>query len=455
MSFPETRRKQRACLQSLAFGLVVLCCPELFADVLVTEPTGGNNIPADKALNSSNGAGYTALGDIVLAEGFNNDFWLGNGQTFILTLPDGWRFNTAAGSVSFVGSKDITAASISVSASSLTVTFSVGGNTKLDTLTISGLQVQPLDGRLDPNAGYLLNLSVNPGTAVITGIFPDTSTFGLLNTVPGTPEALQIIMPPSTTATAGVLFATQPEVDTYDQFGNQCYYLDFSTIVTASLADGTNTLLGTVTQTVAGGDLAYSDLSVNVASTVSILFTAPGLTSVTSAPIVVSPGSASHLAFTTQPGSAASGSVFGSQPVVRSQDQFGNNSTVGLAAHQIATLTLAAGNGPLLGATNQEFGTSAGNGTATYTNLEIDASGAKQLAATSPGFTNALSGIFSVSGAASSQLLVLAPGETLAPGTLFGESGTATAQTAATPFAGTGNAAAGSYHLVTNGTDTR
>src|SRR5205085_4711763 len=105
-----------------------------------------------------------------------------------LTAPDGWRFNAGVGSVTFQGSRDITAASIAVTASNLTVTLSVGGVIKSDILTISGLQVQPLDGSLDPNPGYILNLSSRPGTASINGVIPDSTTFGFLNTIPVAPN---------------------------------------------------------------------------------------------------------------------------------------------------------------------------------------------------------------------------------------------------------------------------
>src|SRR5260370_4217711 len=403
---PEKHRQQRRWLMGLILGLVGLCCHDLFADVTVTEPTGGNNISADTSLNSTNGAGFTALGNIVIAEGFANDFATGTNKTFILTLPAGWQFNTAASAtVSFLGTGDIKAASVGVTLTTVTVTLTVGGNTKFDQLTISGLQVQPLDGSMF-NAGYILNLSSNPGTELITGVFQDSTTFGLVNTVPGTPKSLQILTQPSATANAGSIFAIQPRVDTFDQFGVQCYN-DNSTVVTAARAAGTSTLQGATTQQVLGGDIFYSDLSFNVVSTITIAFTAPGLTSVTSTTIAVGPGIANHLAFITQPGSAASGFPFGTEPVVRSQDQFGNSSTVGLAATQIVTMTLSSGTGPLLGAANQDFGTNAGNGVATYTNLEIAPGGNKQLTASSRGFTNAVSSVFNVSGAAFSKLLVL------------------------------------------------
>jgi hypothetical protein len=304
------------------------------------------------------------------------------------------------------------------------------------------------------NSGYILNLSSNPGTAMIAGVNQDLSTFGLLNTVPGTPRALGINIQPSPTAAAGIIFARQPDLSTYDQFGVWCY-VDYSTVVTATRLGGNGTLQGTTTEQALGGEAAFSDLSHNVANTITILFTAPGLTSVTSDPIVVGPGTANKLAFSTQPASAASGFPFGVQPVVKSQDQFGNLSTVGLPAHQIVTMTLTSGVGPLLGATNQDIGTSAGNGTVTYTNLEIDAVGTnKQLTASASGFTSALSSVFPVTGASFSQLQVILPGETAAPGSATGKTGTPLAQTPALAFNVTVNAVDANWNLINTITDT-
>src|SRR6185503_19543895 len=109
---------------SLAPLLIVACTPQLLADVIITEPTGGNNVLADKALNSTNGAAYTALGNIVIAEGLANDFAVGNNQTLILTVATGWEFKAGVGTVSFTGSRNMTAATISVTADTATITFS-------------------------------------------------------------------------------------------------------------------------------------------------------------------------------------------------------------------------------------------------------------------------------------------------------------------------------------------
>src|SRR6266481_344852 len=253
-------------LVTLGIFLGLMGAANLRADVIVTEPTGGNDVSTDKAVNSTNGAGYVALGSIVLTEGATSDFAPVNGQTLILTAPGGWRLNpAAAASVSFLNSRDITAASVAVTTSNITVTFSVGDTSKFDKLTISGVQVQPLNGASDPNAGYIVNLSANAGTAAIAGIFPDLTTFGLLNTIPGTPRALGLSKQPSSAAMAGIPFDVQPQVMTFDQFGNQCFQ-DVTTVIGASRAAGAGVLQGTTNFTVIGGECSFTNLSLNLAN---------------------------------------------------------------------------------------------------------------------------------------------------------------------------------------------
>src|SRR5215203_4753158 len=196
--------KTKSLLYSLLASFLALSADELRADVIITEPIGGQNVSTDKALNSTNGAAFTALGNIVITEEATTDFASGNNQTLILTPPFGWRFNSGVGTVSYQGSRDLTAASIQVTTSNLTVTFSVGGTSKTDILTIGGLQVQPLDGANAPLAGYISQTWFNPGTASIAGVTIDYTSFGFCNTLPGTARALQMYTQPPATAVAGV-----------------------------------------------------------------------------------------------------------------------------------------------------------------------------------------------------------------------------------------------------------
>src|SRR5204862_8168049 len=111
--------------------------------------------------------------------------------------------------------------------------------------------------------------------------------------------------------------------------------------------------------------------------------------------------------------------------------------------------------GPLLGTTSIDIGSAAGNVVVTYTYLEIYAVGnGKQLIASSSGFVNATSSVFSVSGGAFSKVLVIVPGETFAPGSATGKTGTPTAQTAGTAFTVTVNAVDDNFNLQNTVSDT-
>jgi hypothetical protein len=124
----------------------------------------------------------------------------------------------------------------------------------------------------------------------------------------------------------------------------------------------------------------------------------------TSGTFTVKAAGASTLVFSTQPGSATAGSAFGQQPVVKTQDGFGNNSTVGLGTSRNVTVSIASGIGTLQGTATLDIGTSAGNGTVTFTNLRIDTAGEKTLQATaaagSPALAKATSNPFTVNAGA-------------------------------------------------------
>src|SRR6266508_6224913 len=90
------------------------------AAITVTSASGGTSISVDKAADATSPV-YTTLGNIVLAEGANNDFTSGAGQLLELQPPSGWEFNPSAGSTSFTASRNITSASISVTSSLATV----------------------------------------------------------------------------------------------------------------------------------------------------------------------------------------------------------------------------------------------------------------------------------------------------------------------------------------------
>src|SRR5439155_8467984 len=139
---------------------------------------------------------------------------------------------------------------------------------------------------------------------------------------------------------------------------------DNSSAVTATRNTGSSSLQGITTATATGGVATFSNLSYNVAETITLSFNAGSLAGATSSNVVVSAASAIKLTLQTQPAaSATAGVTFAPQPVIRIEDQFGNlrssdNATVVIAARN-------AGSGPLQGTTNLV----AVNGLVAFTNL--------------------------------------------------------------------------------------
>ena len=204
---------------------------------------------------------------------------------------------------------------------------------------------------------------------------------------------------PSATATAGQAFGIQPVVDEEDQYGN-LETGDDSTTVTASLASGTGSLVGTTTVTVAGGVATFTDLEEDTAGTISLEFRGNGLAVATSTDVVVSPAAASQLVVHTQPSaSAMAGQAFAIQPVVYEEDRFGNLETADNTS--LVTATLASGAGPLKGATIAALS----GGVATFTNLAYNRAEAISLSFSSGGI-NATSANIVVSPAAASKWVI-------------------------------------------------
>ena len=117
---------------------------------------------------------------------------------------------------------------------------------------------------------------------------------------------LAIHTQPSSTATAGSAFSTQPVVYVEDQFGN-LETGDFTTQVTAALDTGTGPLGGTTTIRVSGGVASFTGLDDNTAETISLVFTSvPALTPAISNNLVVSPAAPNQLVIQTQPSPTSS-----------------------------------------------------------------------------------------------------------------------------------------------------
>ena len=84
----------------------------------------------------------------------------------------------------------------------------------------------------------------------------------------GPASQLVIQTQPSSMATAGVLFAQQPVIRTLDSAGN--FITTNGLVITAARGTGTGTLQGTLTATTVNGVATFTNLSYNVAETMTI-----------------------------------------------------------------------------------------------------------------------------------------------------------------------------------------
>ena len=108
---------------------------------------------------------YVTLGDIVIRETSTGDFGTGSNINLRLTVPTNFQFQSGAGSVS-VNVGNMTGLSVHVTATVITVTFTVSATNVLDTLSISGIQVRGINV---PNGPFNLvrGSGGGGGTAVI------------------------------------------------------------------------------------------------------------------------------------------------------------------------------------------------------------------------------------------------------------------------------------------------
>ena len=124
---------------------------------------------------------YNALGDIVIAENANANFSTGTSVTFILTAPANFEFQASTGSVTFVASRNISAASIAVTTNQITVTYTCNAVNKSDVMTISGILVRAI------TSASTGNITRTGGTGVINGLVNTTTLTNTLTSITGTP----------------------------------------------------------------------------------------------------------------------------------------------------------------------------------------------------------------------------------------------------------------------------
>ena len=300
----------------------------------------------------------------------------------------------------------------------------------LETSDNSTLITAALESGTGPLEGTT-TVTVSGGVATFTNLADDKaetitldfSGGGLTNATstsivvsPAAASQLVIQTEPSSTATAGRAFATEPVAYEEDQFGN-LETSDNSKLVGVTLATGTGPLQGTTHVTLSGGVATFTNLFDKSAETISLEFSSGSLPEVTSANIVVSPAAASKLVIQTQPSaSATAGQAFATQPVIYEEDQYGNlemgdNSTVVTAAP-------LAGGGPLEGQT----AVTVSGGVAIFAGLADDTAESISLRFTEGGVHSLITNSIVVSPAPASQWVITQePSATATAGQAFAE----------------------------------
>jgi hypothetical protein len=227
-------------------------------------------------------------------------------------------------------------------------------------------------------SGYTLRATAEPLTPA------ESAPFAI---VAGTASRLTIATQPSPTAKSGTVLDVQPRIQIQDAEGNT---VDAAGVeITAVLQGSGATLQGDRTVTTNSAGLAtFTDLALSgETGTYTVLFAAPGLTSVASNSIALTGGAPAGLALVQQPSpTVAAGQEFVRQPVVQLLDAEGNPID---KSGIVVTATIQSGGGTLNGdlaiSTDSE-------GRATFRNLSIaGATGPRVLQFSAASVTSVLS----------------------------------------------------------------
>jgi hypothetical protein len=280
---------------------------------------------------------------------------------------------TAAAGVAFTNSPTVQVLDafgnvVTSSTAAITVTNTAGNGAVQGTATVNA------DGVTGSAVFPGLSLT-NAGNVTLTftanGLTSTNSTAIAVSA--GAPTQLAFLTLPSTTAAAGVALASQPVLAVKDTYGNTVTTSTVPVDVSASVGG----VVGPHPTNAVSGVAAFTGLyltNINNGNPITLSFTSSGLTG-TNSTITVSGGLVAKLAWTTQPGAAVYGSVFGAQPVLQTVDQYGNPTTNGLAASETVTVKHTSGGGAFLGTMSYNIGTSGSNGVISFTDLQINAAG--------------------------------------------------------------------------------
>ena len=292
--------------------------------------------------------------------------------------------NTTAGaSISpavTVAVQDVNGATVTTDTSNVTIALFTGTGTLSGTLTKAAVNGIATFSNLSINLAGAKTIRATDGslTAVTSNSFNITAAaatkLGYIQAPTSTPASCSITPP--------VKVAIQ------DTYGNTVTTNNSN--VTVALYAGTGTLSGTLTVAAVNGIATFSNLSINSTGTNKQLRATDGsLTQVTSANFSITSSTATKLGFIQQPTNTVAGATITPAITVAIQNSSGQTVTTN---NTDVTIVLYSGTGTLSGTLT----VAAVNGIATFSNLSINATGAKTLRVTDGTLTQATSNSFNI-----------------------------------------------------------
>src|SRR5207249_1635488 len=273
-----------------------------------------------------------------------------------------------------------------------------GGATLSGTTTVAAVDGDATfyDLSLDKTGtGYTLTASMSGGALVA----PTSAPFDV---APGPATQLEFTVEP-TTATAGTALAPSLRVTALDAAGNLVPTFTGNVTVAFGGTSGEGSTLGGTTPVAAvSGVATFFDLSLNKTGTgYTLTASASGFAPVTSAAFDITPGTATQLSFTQQPGTTVAGVAISPTVQVTALDAAGNP-----VPGFTGSVTIVLGNNPGGSTLGGPTTVAAVNGVAGFSTLTLDKTGTNYwLTATATGLSTATSSGFTITAGAATQLV--------------------------------------------------
>ncbi len=276
------------------------------------------------------------------------------------------------------------------------------------TVTVSGGVATFSNLIFDAAGSYTLS---ETGTGGSSG--PNSGSFSV---VPVTMNHLSFLVQPSNT-TGGSAITPPVKVEVLDPNGN-LVTSDNSDQITLTVASGPGAVASGDMVTVSGGVATFSGLILDTPGSYTLAATGTaGLAGANSSGFTVSPPTADHLAFGTEPSSTTASSAINPAVTVEVLDTNGNLITTDNTDQ--VTLFINSGLGGFVGANT--FSVTVSGGIATFGNLTLDTAGSYSLGASiTSGLTAATSGLFTVNAAGADHLVFSVQPSNTTAGTAIG-----------------------------------